>query len=95
MISEAYHDFGFSILSEDELKQTELKAKEEAKQAKKKLAALEQQDGPNRQKLEQMHRMIMPLLFNLKQNPESEIIKWPNREEKINEFIAKLDALVK
>lgn len=95
MIAEGFNDFGFSVISEEELKQQERQAREEARQAKKKLASLEQQDGTSRQKLEQMYRLIMPLLNNLKKNPENEIIKWPNREDKINEFIAKLDALMK
>lgn len=94
MIAEAYDDFGFSILSEEELKKQEAQAKEEAKQAKKKLSALQAQESSNRKKLEQMHKMIMPLLLNLKRNPENEIIKWPNREAKINEFIEKLDKLL-
>lgn len=94
MIAEAYDDFGFSIISEEELKQQEAQAKEEAKQAKRKLAALEKGEAKNREKLEQMYKMIMPLLKNLKKDPQNEIIKWPNREAKINEFIEKLNKLL-
>ena len=94
MITEAYDDFGFSTISEADLKHHEFMAREEANDAKSKLASFEKQDGPNRQKLKAMYSLIMPLLKNLKANPQNEIIKWPNREAKINEFIAKLDQLM-
>ena len=42
-------------------------------------------------KCSEMHSMIMPLLNNLKKNPDKPTIVWPNREEKINEFIKKLN----
>jgi hypothetical protein len=38
--------------------------------------------------------MIMPLLNNLKKNPEKDIIHWPNRAEKIDAFIKKMNKLV-
>lgn len=85
-----FDDFGFSVVSEAELKQTELRLKEEIKQTKKQLAA----EQTYKKKLEQMHKMIMPLLLNLKKNPDKEYILWPNRVEKIDEFISKLDALL-
>lgn len=46
---------------------------------------------PSSNKAEKMYSMIMPLLKNLLQNAEeSEYIHWPNRKEKIEEFIKKL-----
>lgn len=42
-------------------------------------------------KCSEMHSMIMPLLNNLKKNPDKPTIVWPNREEKINDFIKKLN----
>ena len=45
-------------------------------------------------KCSEMHSMIMPLLNNLKKNPDKPTINWPNREEKINEFIAKLNSIL-
>jgi hypothetical protein len=38
-----------------------------------------------------MYNMIMPLLNNLKKNPDKPNIVWPDREKKIDEFIKKLD----
>jgi hypothetical protein len=45
-------------------------------------------------KCSEMHSMIMPLLNNLKKNPDKPTINWPNREERINEFIAKLNSIL-
>lgn len=42
-------------------------------------------------KLEGLKNMIMPLLKNLMKNPEKDTIVWPNRKQKIEEFIKKMD----
>jgi len=41
-------------------------------------------------KAQKMFDMIMPLLNNLKKNPEKPNIVWPDREKKIDLFIEKL-----
>jgi len=41
-----------------------------------------------------MYKMIMPLLNNLKKNPDKPNIVWPDRENKINDFIKKLDSVL-
>lgn len=48
----------------------------------------------NYEKLIGLRKMIMPLLENLKKNPEQEYIKWPDREKKINNFIKKMDKYI-
>lgn len=48
--------------------------------------------GPS--KAERIFDAIMPLLNNLKKNPEIDVIKWPNREQKIDEFIEKLEGIL-
>ena len=40
-----------------------------------------------------MYKKILVLLNNLKKNPEQPIIKWPNRVEAIDKFIAELEEL--
>lgn len=45
-------------------------------------------------KLEGLRKMILPLLNNLKKNPEKEYIHWPNRVEKIDAFIKKMNKYV-
>jgi len=64
-------DFGFTMVTAEDLAQPEAQAK-----------------------LEMLRDMIMPLLNNLKKNPEKEIIHWPNRVEKIDGFIKKMNKLV-
>lgn len=45
-------------------------------------------------KLYGLRDMIMPLLKNLLKDPEKEYILWPNRVEKIKDFIEKIDRYV-
>lgn len=47
-----------------------------------------------KQKLMQLHKMIMPLLKNLLKNPEKDYIHWPNRDKKINDFIQKMNKVI-
>lgn len=43
-----------------------------------------------------MYNAIMPLLTNLKKDADKNpIINWPNRGKKIDEFIAKLNKILK
>lgn len=46
-------------------------------------------------KAEAMYKAIMPLLNNLKRNPEKPNIVWPDRQKKIDDFIKKLDSILK
>lgn len=82
-------DFGFSFVNEEELesynksKQLESEVKEKSRSAE----VLEK-------KLLMMEKMILPLLENLKAEPQKEYILWPNREEKIDKFIEKINKVV-
>lgn len=42
-------------------------------------------------KAEGLYKMIMPLLENLKKDPEKEYLKWPNRVQKVDQFINKIN----
>lgn len=44
-------------------------------------------------RIAKMHAAIDKLLTNLSKNPEQELIKWPNRLDKIKEFRLKLDRI--
>jgi hypothetical protein len=46
-------------------------------------------------KLKQAEDMILPLLYNLKKNPEKEYIHWPNRNTIIDNQIEKLLAVTR
>ena len=48
-----------------------------------------------KKQLEQVERLTLPLLYNLKKNPEKEYIYWSNREEKINEQIQRILAVTR
>lgn len=46
-------------------------------------------------KAQKLYDMIIPLLNNLKKNPDKSNIVWPDRQKKIDEFIKKLDDVLK
>lgn len=78
------NDFGFSIVSEDELKEYE-------KQLQHQLLL---QGATTKQKMEAIRDMVMPLLTNLKKDPTKQYIYWPNRVDKIDQFIAKINQFI-
>jgi len=45
-------------------------------------------------KVENMARLILPLLYNLKKSPEKDTIRWPNRGEIIDQQIKKIQAII-
>lgn len=85
-------DFGFSAVTEDELKELERETIQilQSKQSQSTVMAETYQ-----QKMDNLYKAIMPLLNNLKKDPEKEYIYWPNRQDKLDAFIAKLNAIVK
>jgi hypothetical protein len=82
-------DFGFSIVAEDELSTSR------EKQLEVRSSDLTQLQNDTSKKLKILYDMVMPLLNNLKKDPEKDYILWPDRVKKINEFIKKIDNLVK
>lgn len=50
----------------------------------------------DREKLLNLRAMILPLLFNLKKNPEKDMIQWPGKEriKSVDAFIKKMDDLI-
>ena len=71
-------DFGFTAVDENELEAVQ-SVKTEASTAAATSQELED-------KLNRLYNSILPLLSNLKKNPEKEYILWPNRVEKIEQF---------
>ena len=80
----ASHDFGFSFTDDKEVKNL-----------KNKKVNLEEGNQDLQSRLDLMKAAIMPLLNNLKQNPDKPNIVWPNRVKKIDEFIRKLEDIYK
>ena len=62
-IDDAFEDFGFSAVSEEELKQVEQQLKEEVQQTKRKLQQKEESDKTYKAKMERMYKMIIPHEF--------------------------------
>lgn len=74
-------DFGFSTVDTEEIQSYNQSQLEELTEQVVDLTA----------RLDKMHSAINKLLTNLSKNPEQELIKWPNRLQKIKEFKLKLD----
>ena len=89
-VDDAFDDFGFSAVSEEELRAIEKKL---AQDVATKSQKLEQVEATYKGKLDQLYKTVMPLLNNLQKNPDKEYIYWPNRSEKIKEFIAKVNRI--
>lgn len=75
-------DFGFTAVDENEL--------EAVQQAQTTVQQVASDVTSTQERLDRLYNAIMPLLTNLKKNPEKEYILWPNRTQKIEEFESKL-----
>lgn len=80
-------DFGFTAVDENELEAVQASTQTAASNATE-LAAAEA-------KLGKLYNAILPLLSNLKKNPEKEYILWPNRTEKIEQFEDVISNIIK
>lgn len=78
-MSEEFEDFGFTLVSEDELDSTQ-----ELQTTATTLVEAQE-------RLTKLYNAIQPLLNNLKANPEKEFIKWPDRAEKVQRFSDHID----
>jgi len=71
-------DFGFTAVDEDEL--------EAVQQLTATAASQETAASTYEEKMNKLYNAILPLLSNLKKNPEKDYIHWPNRTEKVEAF---------
>jgi hypothetical protein len=71
-------DFGFTAVDEDEL--------EAVQQAAAQAQNLSASASDYQEKLQNLYNAVIPLLQNLKKNPDKNYIYWPNRTAKIEEF---------
>jgi hypothetical protein len=74
MAAEDIFDFGFTAVAEDELESVRLASEKQGEVAE--LQA----------RLDSLYKTILPLVSNLKKNPEKDYIYWPNRLDKVKEF---------
>ena len=86
-MTEDIFDFGFTAVSEEELEvvqKTAASAEEAAATA-----------TVNEDTLNKLYNAILPLLSNLKLNPEKDYIYWPNRTEKVEQFEEMIANIIK
>lgn len=84
-------DFGFSLVSETELKKHEELLRKKIEEQSK---VVEKTESELTDKLHGLRDMIMPLLNNLAKDPEKTYILWPERAAKIKLFIEKINNYV-
>jgi len=80
-------DFGFTAVDESEL--------EAVQEISTKASSTEAEVKELEDKLNKLYNAILPLLTNLKKNPEKEYILWPNRTEKIEAFENHISGIIK
>ena len=80
-------DFGFTAVDESELESVQ-KAQAEVNTTSADARVMED-------KLDNLYNAILPLLTNLKKNPEKDYIYWPNRVGKVDEFEDMITKIVK
>lgn len=79
-------DFGFTAVDEDELEAVQLQTA--------KTEVLASNAHQLEEKIDKLYTAILPLLQNLKKNPQKDYIYWPNRTSKIEEFEALLQKIL-
>tara|TARA_B100000424_G_C22934868_1_gene497401 strand:+ start:1216 stop:1476 length:261 start_codon:yes stop_codon:yes gene_type:complete len=80
-------DFGFTAVDEDEL--------EAVQTATKKVESVSTDATAIKDRLDGLYNAIIPLLNNLKKNPEKEYILWPDRLAKVEAFEDHLQKIYK
>ena len=85
-MTEEIFDFGFSAVDESELESFQ-KATAEAEEASATASTYEE-------KLNSLYNAIVPLLTNLKKNPEKDYIYWTNRLERVEKFEDHISSIV-
>ena len=78
MSDDDFFDFGFTAVDESELKAVQ--------EASKKAETVATTATVTQEKLDKLYNSIVPLLNNLKKNPEKEYILWPDRLSKVEAF---------
>ena len=86
-MSDDIFDFGFTAVDEHEL--------EAVQNATTQAATVEQTASATQDKIDRLYNAIIPLLNNLKKNPEKDYILWPNRLDKVEQFEDHLQEIYK
>ena len=79
-------DFGFTAVDESEL--------ESVQKAQAEVSTTSADAQHAEDKLNKLYNAILPLLTNLKKNPEKDYIYWPDRYAKLDAFADKLQQIL-
>jgi uncharacterized protein involved in tolerance to divalent cations len=79
-------DFGFTAVDENEL--------EAVQQLAQTATTSTEEVQKLQEKIKRLHDAVIPLLNNLKANPEKDYIYWPNRTLKIDQFEVVLQKII-
>ena len=90
-LDDAFDDFGFSAVSEDELKSLERQLQQQVIQTEQQLTLTSKE---YKDRMEALYKLIMPLLLNLQKDDSKEYIYWPDRSKKMKAFIDKVNNIV-
>lgn len=86
------NDFGFSFVDEDEMRALEKSLQEELKKKDEEVLLTAKE---YKEKLEALKSIIMPFLKSLADQPSSKTyIYWPNRKERVESFMKKINEIV-
>lgn len=86
-MSDDFFDFGFTLCDESELDAVQQATSQAAQQSQ----TAEQLDD----KINKLYNAILPLLANLKKDPDKPYIKWENRLDKIEQFETHLQTILR
>ena len=84
-MSDDIFDFGFTAVDETEL--------EAVQKATTQVEEVSSTATTTQDKLDKLYNAIIPLLNNLKKNPEKEYILWPDRLAKVEAFESHLQKI--
>jgi hypothetical protein len=86
-MADDFFDFGFTAVDEDELQSVQ--------DAQKVVGDTQVEAKTTQEKLDKLYNAVVPLLNNLKKNPEKEYILWPDRLTKVEAFEDHLQKIYK
>lgn len=92
-VASASPDFGFSLVHADDF-EAAAKAREEQVKKVVSTALRSAADEAAQARMQGLRALVMPLLTNLAKDPDREWIHWPNRAQRIEDFVKKMDAYI-
>ena len=94
-------DFGFTAVDADSVEGNETDGTQSSESLQRlegkvdSLISCATTESAYRDKFDDIEALIIPLLYNLKKNPDKEYIYWPDREEKLQEQIDRIISITR